>query len=330
MQRHVSGENRCSEDTFLTVPFPNAKAISETSKHSEELEKIKKTNMKLEGEISILRSNILLLEKENYSLKSEKSKGLAEELKRLEQAKKEMKMLMTENRIKDNQLRAFKRTKTNMGDLEVDAKWALEMIDSRYRFSLYPFDYDRLKKLHDFFYEDFKMMLSTDAVLCEVKRIRTCFGDFVKFFLLFCCKKEIFEHFIVDLFCEYGFEDNTRYSKQMFKILKYLPLEWISAFFTNEKFVQVLSEFLAENSESPDAVLFYIRVVETRPFLLSFVLKEDMFNSILNRKDEYSSALLRIMAQKGLSSFINYKNIHLVPAQYLKEFYKNEYIEIDF
>lgn len=311
------------------TPLPNAKAISETTRHLNAIGKIRRENMKLEGEIAILRSNMLVLERENYSLKSEKSKSLVSELNKLDQVKKEMRLLMTENRIKDNQLRAFKKTKTVEHSLEMDTRWALEMLDSDNQLTLYPFKYDRLKKLHDLFYEDFKMMLATDLVIKEVKRIRGNFGDFANFFQIFCCKKDVFDYFIVDLFCEYGFQDNSKHTKQMFKILKYTPIEWISAFFTNGRFVQALGEFLEGNAENPDTVLFYMRVTENRPFLLSFILSNKLFTAILHRKDEYSGALLKLMAEKNLSSFIDYQNIYLVPKEHLMVFYKNEYVEID-
>lgn len=314
---------------LTATALPNAKAISETARHRNEIEKMKRENMKLEGEIAILRSNMLVLERENYSLKTEKSKNLVSELNKLDQVKKEMKMLMTENRIKDNQLKAFKKTKTVGHSFEMDTRWALEMLDSDYQLTLYPFEYERLKKLHDLFYEDFKTMLAADTVIKEVRRIRGNFGEFIKCFLIFCCKKEVFDHFIVDLFCEYGFQDNSRHTKQMFKILKYAPIEWVSAFFTNGRFVQALCEFLEENAENTDTVLFYMRVAENRPFLLSFVLGNKLFMSILRRKDEYSQALIRLMAEKGLSSFIDYQNINLVTRESLKVFFKREYVEID-
>lgn len=309
--------------------LPNAKALSETARHQNAIEKIKRENMKLEGEIAILRSNMLVLERENYMLKTEKSKSLVSELNKLDQVKKEMRMLVTENRIKDNQLRAFKKTKTVGHSFEMDTRWALEMLDSDYQLTLYPFEYERLKKLHDLFYEDFKAMLAADTVIKEIRRVRGSFGDFIKFFLIFCCKKDVFDHFIVDLFCEYGFQDNTKHTKQMFKILKYAPIEWISAFFTNGRFVQALSEFLEENAESADTVLFYMRVAESRPFLLSFVLGGKLFMAILRRRDEYSQALIRLMAEKSLSSFIDYQNINLVPKESLKMFFKSEYVDID-
>lgn len=323
-------KTRCSEDTLSTTPLPNAQAISETARQADEIEKVRRQNTKLSGEIAILRSNMLLLERDNYALRTEKSKGLVSELSKLEQVKKEMKMLVTENRIKDNQLRAFKRTKPSDPGLEIDTKWALEMIDPHYQLTLYPFKYDRLKKLHDFFYEDFKMMLSTDVVVKEMKRVKTNFGDFINFFLIFCCKKDVFEYFVVDLFCEYGFEDNSMYRKQMFRVLKYLPVEWISAFFTNEKFVVALNEFLEENIESNDAVLFYLRVVENRPFLLSFILSTRLFTTILHRGDAYSNSLLKAMADKNLASFIDYKNICLIPREYLRMFYKEDYIDLGY
>lgn len=291
----------------------------EISKLKEELSKVKKENTKLLGQVSILRANIASIEKENYNYKCQKSNSVLGNLSKLEEAKEQVKYLKTENRLIENQLKTFFKDK--------DAKLTLESPFVDGSFDLYPFDYERLKKIHDLYFFEFKQALNTELVKKELNRLKKNYNIFTKFFVILCIKKELFEHFFSNLIYGYSFQDFPD-SKNIFKVLKHFPIDWMQRFFLDKSVCDSLKDFINSNIENVSVVIFYTRVIEYRSYLLNFIMTIDIFTKIVKRRDFYSNFLLRTMAQNKINQFIDHSNLHFLEEEHLKVFFKEEYVPL--
>lgn len=270
---------------------------------------------RLSGEVSILRANMISLEKENFNLKNERSKAMLGELNKIDKIKKEIKILQTENRIKENQLRAFKRPK-----MDINVNWAAEVLNQT-QICVQPFEYTRLEKMHDYFYDDFKKIADM-GVVQEIKKLKNQ-TIFIDFFLLFCGHRGVFNEFIFDIFTQ--FEEFPR--KKLFKILKYCPLDWITAFFERQRFVEALVDFLENDLLEKNTILFFIKIAENRPFLLDFILSKKNFNKIIKIPSIFKDELVLVMAKKKLIEFVDYQNLHYIKNKHLKVFFPKDYVE---
>ncbi|RVD91225.1 hypothetical protein TUBRATIS_23390 [Tubulinosema ratisbonensis] len=294
--------------------------MQEEKKLREEIQKLKKENTKLLGEVSILRANMQSVEKENYSYKCEKSNSILGSLSKLDQMSKQVKYLKTENKLIENQLKTLKKEE-NYNNLCTDA------LDLNSSLTLLPFEYERLKKMHDFSFYAYKQILDTEFVKEELNKLKTDYKIFSQFFIITCIKKDLFEYFLSDLIFGYFFQDFPD-PKLIFKVLVYFPIEWIQSFFTDSSVCELLNKFLSENVQNNSTILFYIRIIEHRHYLLKFVMNNNIFTNIIKRNDYFSKHFLKAMRDKGINQFIDHSNLHFIDENLLKGFFKEDYVDL--
>ncbi|KAH9410793.1 hypothetical protein HK407_10g15590 [Ordospora pajunii] len=289
--------------------------LTEEEIQGERMKALNAKNMRLQGEISILRRNMISLEKENFSMKEQKSQATLYELRKIESLKKEVNVLKVESRIKENQFRAFKKQKV---EPEIDIKWALLKAQSEISFSLYPFEYRRLRFLKDFFYHDF-CQLDSKLVIKEMKQRICRFKEFVEFYVLFSCKAEVFREFFQAVLV------NQLFSERKIELFNTLPVDWILNF-NDERMVVLVKDYVDRNYKQ--MVFFLQRVVEERPFLLNVIMTKQMFNEVARMNTKGARRLVAEICKKGGMSFVDHTNLHYISQDDLKAIYGSLYFEV--
>lgn len=283
----------------------------------EEVRRISRENMRLVGEIAILRQNMIALEKQNFTLREEKSQAVLSELRRMERLKKEVDVLRVESKINDNQSRAFKRQKA---EAEMDVKWALSKGNSGVSFSLLPFELKRLKFLKDFFYPDF-CQLDSASVIREMSKRISRFKEFLDLYILFSCKADVFKEFFCMVLV------NPLFPEEKVRLFNAAPLDWILNF-NDERFISVVKEYVDRNFRQMG--LFLLRVVKERPFLLNILITREMFTKLAEIESKATRGLVSEVCKKGGLSLVDYTNMHYISQRDLKALYKNLYFEVPF
>ncbi|CAD27032.1 hypothetical protein [Encephalitozoon cuniculi GB-M1] len=289
----------------------------EGEKLDSELHRLRQENIRLGGEIVILRQNMIALEKENFAMKEQRSRAALDGLKRMEKLKKEVDVLKVESRIRENQSRVLKRQKTTT---EIDVKWALARSSCGISFSLLPFEFNRLKFLKSFFYSDF-CQLESSSVIREMKKKISRFKEFLDFYMLFSCKVDVFREF----FCLVLM--NPLFPEEKMKLFNTLPLDWILNF-SDEQFISLVKEYIDRNYRLMG--LFLLRVAEERPFLLNILITKEMFTELARMDTRVGCRLISEVCRKGGLSLIDHTNIHYIPQEDLKVLYKDLYFEVYF
>ncbi|EJW02700.1 hypothetical protein EDEG_02884 [Edhazardia aedis USNM 41457] len=322
--------------------------LNKENKENEEIEELKRNNLKLRGEVSILRQNLLSVEKENYALKDTRNKQIVQKLDITDKLKKELKKVQLENKIKENQLRAYKKPRitnltTTQAELEtnkqLDLKFILKNINEKVVFSLYPFRYERLKTLHDYFYDEFeKLCDATDTIINEITSIKHDMMLFLKLFYLFCGKKEIFDNFfpiVIVLFlrdCEkYPKPTLHKITSKIYKILTEIDLGWVIKLIEDKEVVENMQIFLDNTYYSDYSIIFYKRIAKERPFILPILLGNERFDKILlykelNNDRTFFDQFIDSIPESILKDFVTIKNIHLFSNKILKKIFKDLYI----
>jgi hypothetical protein len=294
----------------------STKQIMDDEESSRYAARLKSENMKLIGEVTILRQNIIVLEKQNFELKEQRSRLMLEDLKMADKLKREVNILKVENRIKENQLRIFKKPR---GDAAMDIKWALSKASSEISFSLFPFEYKRLRFLKDYFFADF-CQLDAWQVIREMRKKTAKFKEFLSFYILFSCRIDVFKEFFCSVFT------NQLFPEAKIELFETLPLDWLLNF-NDESFMNLVKEYVECNYRQ--LVLFLMRVVEERPFLLNMLLSKDMFISICMLNSRMSRKMVSEICKKGGLSLIDHTNLHLIPKTDLKILFQDSYFECD-
>ncbi|AFN83715.1 hypothetical protein EROM_090990 [Encephalitozoon romaleae SJ-2008] len=282
---------------------------------NKELQRLKQENMRLTGEIVILRQNMIALEKQNFAMKEQKSREALDGLRKTEKLKKEVDVLRIESRIRENQSRVFKKQK---GNAEIDIKWALSKSNCGIGFTLFPFEFNRLKFLKDFFYSDF-CQLDSSSVIKEMSKKISRFKEFLDFYILFSCKADVFRKF----FCMVLM--NPLFPEEKVKLFNTLPLDWILNF-NDEEVISLVKEYIDRNYKQ--MALFLGRVVRERPFLLNILVSREMFTELAKIDSKAEKRLVSEICKKGGLSLIDYTNIHYIPQEDLKALYKDLYFEV--
>jgi hypothetical protein len=294
----------------------STKQIVDDEKSDRHATELKNENMKLIGEVTILRQNIIALEKQNFELKEQRSRAMLEDLRAADRLKREMNMLRVENRIKENQLRVLKRPR---GEATMDIKWALSKASSEVSFSLLPFEYRRLKFLKDYFFADF-CQLDTQQAIREMKKKITKFKDFLRFYILFSCRVDVFREFFCNVFM------NPLFPEEKLELFETLPLDWLLNF-EDESFIGLVKEYIECNYKQ--MVFFFTRVVEERPFLLNILITKDMFTEICMLGSRAAEKMVSEVCRRGGLSLVDHTNLHIVPKADLKVLYKGLYFDCD-
>lgn len=304
-------------NSSITQPKGGARHILEDEKVSDEVLRLRQENMRLVGEITILRQNMIMLERQNFSMKEQRSRAMVDELKTADKLKKEVSVLRVESRIRENQARLSKKSKV---ERSIDIKWALSRAKCEVSFSLFPFELGRLRFLKDFFYVDF-CQLDTQTVIKEMNCIVPKFKEFLDFYLLFSCKIDVFKEFFCTVFM------NPAFSEEKIELFNSLPLDWILNF-GDERFINLTKEYTASNYRQ--MMLFFLRIMEERPFLLNILITRDMFTDLATMDTRMAKMLVSEVCKKGGLSLIDHTNIHCISQPDLKTLYQDSYFELLF
>ncbi|KAF9762495.1 hypothetical protein NGRA_1962 [Nosema granulosis] len=302
MSKYTSSTTQNNEQT---------RKLFREDKQSDEILSLQKENLKLKGEVSILRQNMLSLEKQNYELKDEKSRSIRADFNSNDRLKKEVNMLQLQNRINENKMMAFKRKKI---ELSMDIKWALQQSDTDINFQLYPFEYKRLKFFKDYFYNDF-CQFCTKSVIEELRRMLKNYKDFIDFFVLFSCKIDVFREFFVYLFI------NEHYIDKKIGIFEDVPLEWILGT-SDDSNISNIRNFISKNANK--MVHFLYKVADERPFILNIILDKSTFTGIIKTRTHTAKTFLDLICQKGGLGFVDHTNFHYLSESNLRDLYKEE------
>lgn len=269
----------------------------------------------LQGQAAILKKQILALEKENFTLKQANKEKILKSINENEELKKQIRLLKYENKIKSNQNKMPKKPKTE----GLDSKYILDKI---YNVGLLPFEYERLKIVNGYFYEEFLNILDDEELLENIVkkyseiRKRKEKVPFYKYFMLFSCKKEIFDKYFWEMISDPKF----------FKVLIYCDLNWITSFFENDAFMKDFINFLENNLLDNMSVFFFKRVAIERPYLLNILLPKERFNRFL--KHPYSKYLLDALSNDFLKGYVSHKNINMIDNDNLKRVFGNDFFDV--
>lgn len=285
--------------------------LFQDDQQSDEILGLQKENMKLKGEVSILRQNMLSLERQNYELRDVISKSIRADFNTNDKLKKEVNMLQLQNRINENKMMAFKRKKI---ELSMDIKWALQQTDTDINFQLYPFEYKRLKFFKDYFYNDF-CQFCTKSVIHEIKNVLKNYKDFIDLFVLFSCKIDVFREFFVYLFI------NEHYTDKKVEIFENVPLEWVLGS-SDDLNISNIRNFISKNPQK--MICFLYRVADERPFILNIILDKSTFTEIIKSGSYSSRIFLDLVCRKGGLSFVDHTNFHYLSEDNIRELYKEE------
>ncbi|KAM0676168.1 hypothetical protein GVAV_000131 [Gurleya vavrai] len=146
-----------------------------------------------------------------------------------------------------------------------------------------------------------------------------------KFFMLFCGKKEFFDHFFPRLLFEFNERGNIKTSKFFYKILIYCDLSYIVAFVEENNFFDGLNVFLNENLHCEWCLLFYKRIALERPFLLNIFLSKCRFQKILEYNHLKIKFLLDAMPCETLKKYIDHNNLNFIDQKTLALIFKEEF-----
>ncbi|KAK6090458.1 hypothetical protein P3W45_000555 [Vairimorpha bombi] len=280
----------------------------------DELNNIKQENIKLKGEVSLLRQNMLTLEKSNYALRLEKSEIHKSNLK--SSRKQEIELLKIQYKINENKPSPFKRfSSTN----SIDIRWALEHSHSDINFKLEPFEYKRLKFFKDYFYNEF-YQFDTKIIIKYLDEFSRCkYKKFLDYFVLFSCKIDVFNSFFHLVFI------NNHFIDQKIGLLEDIPLDWIINY-RNGEALPLIKEFIDKFSEK--MVVFMHKVVSERPFVTNLLLDSRVFSEMILVDNYMVRFLIDKVCLNGGLNLINKYNLHYLNKDQLKMIYKDEYMDI--
>lgn len=280
----------------------------------DELDKIKQENLKLKGEVSLLRQNMLTLEKSNYTLRLEKSEIRKSNL--ISSKKQEIELLKIQYKINENKPSPFKRSSSTNS---IDIKWALEHSHSDINFKLEPFEYKRLKFFRDYFYNEF-YQFDTKIILKYLDEFsRSKYKKFLDFFGLFSCKIDVFNSFFHLVFI------NDHFIDQKIGLLEDIPLDWVINY-KNGEALPLIKEFI---DKFADKMVGYVyKVVSERPFVTNLLVDSKMFSRMLLVDSYMVRFLVDKVCMNGGLNLINKYNLHYLNKDQLKMMYKDDYMDI--
>lgn len=294
---------------------------------------------KLRAELTILRSNLTKIEKENNNLKMEKSKFILNKFDIEQEIKKKLEIKGKEMRIEENQRKLFRSNNFEDGKIKggisedksgISSKFILEStlnfeqrklcnledkneISSKFitentflNFEQIPF-LKNLRFFKDFFYDDFFAIEDSKALEIVEFFHSQSQKEFLDAFDLFSCKKHIFLKF-----SPLVFEDNSFVKIKILTLLEIAP-EWIVESQDLKRFIATNKSILTE---------LFSKVAEKCPFHLKKVLDKATFNTILNNlSDPMAYKLIFYIAKHHIKDYIDESNIHMIPSEFIKHFY---------
>lgn len=271
------------------------------------------TNM-LKAEISILKSNLKRLEKENESLKIEKSKTILNKMEIEEEVKKKINLQLKEEQIKENHKKVFKTNSFVSYSSEIPPKFIL--LRTINNSDLSPLEkLQKIQFFRNYFFDDFFTITEKNAFEIVDEYFKINNKLFVEAYSLFSCKKYVFQEFAQNIFC-----DNS-YLPLKIEILENVPPEW-----TLNLLNGVLGKFIAINTKK--LLYFFRNIAEKCPSSLSNILSKQDFNEILINKTPIGDRIILAIAKNKISGFLDETNIHLASPTILKIIYEDEYIDL--
>lgn len=285
-----------TKESFSNTDTANSKILFKEDKKSDELKNLKSENTKLKGEVSLLRQNVLTLEKSNYSLRLEKSE--LSKFNILNSKKNEIELLKIQYKINENKPNPFKR---KMSNNIIDIKWALEHSNSDINFKLEPFDLPRLIFFKEYFYTDF-YQFDTKIIIKYIDRFsKEKYKKFLDYFVLFACKIDVFNSFFHLVFI------NDHFIDKKISLFDEIPLDWIINY-KNGEALPLLRDFIEKYTDK--MVYFIYKVVSERPFITNLLIEATTFSRmIISENNQVRFLKEKVCANKGLN-LINRHNIH--------------------
>ncbi|KAM0680795.1 hypothetical protein GINT2_001069 [Glugoides intestinalis] len=291
----------------------------------------------LKAELSLLRSHIKGLEKENEVLKVEKSKSAIDRVEVEQEVRKRVDIAVKEVLIAENQKKMFTNRETLQKNklleeskkylkidpssqlksisTEISPKFILDQVISTSNF----FSQDALQKLRffkDYFFDDFFSIPDDKALkVVDFYRMESQLL-FLDSYSIFCCKKVVFENF-----AQYVFDDNS-FLKIKVEILETVPPEWVLELLEGN-----MKNFILINKKR--LLRFVCSVAEKCPLHIHNVLLLREFNEIIAERSPIGNKIAYFIIKQGIKGFINETNMHLVPKQFLCLLFPNERDLID-
>lgn len=303
-----------AKESLSNTDISNSKILYKEDLKTEEYNLLKAENTTLKGEISLLRQNMLQLEKSNYELRLEKSE--TNKSMYLNSKKADLELLKIQCKINENKPSIFKRSANSN---YIDVKWALEHSNSDINFKLEPFEYNRLKFFKEYFYNDFYQFDTKEIIKYIDKFSKEKYKKFLDYFELFACKLDVFNRFFHLVFINNHFIDK--------KVLLFdqIPLDLIINF-RNGDALPLLKEFIERYTEK--MIIFMYRVISERPFITNLLINTKTFTKMISQNDYTVKFLKNIISEQGGLNLINKHNIHLFNKEQLKKIYKDDYMDI--
>lgn len=270
---------------------------------------IDKENRRLKAEITLLKSSITKLEKENHSLKVEKAKYILNKAEIEEELRKKLILKEKENKIMENNRKAFKPNPQE-SIYEISTKFVLESTLNSTNIQMNSF-LKNLQFFKNFFFDDFFSI--TDEKADEIVEYyqKQSQKEFIEAFEIFSCKKYIFTKFSLLIF------DDNSFINQKIKILQDMEPEWIVEMLENG-----LKRFIDRNKTI--LIVLFANFAQKCPFHLKSVMDKETFNGFLPQILHHPTVykLLYFIVKHKIASFIDYTNLHLIPKNFVLEFFE--------
>lgn len=265
----------------------------------------------LKAELSIVRTAMKKIEKENESLREDNWKFTLEKHQLEDDLRRKITLQLRDEQLTNNQR---KMHKLNNDSEVVSARFVLvNAIDDT---TLEPEErLEKLKFFRDYFFDDFYSIGDDKAVEIVNEYYLMSPSMFVAAYALFSGKKTVFDRFINEIF-----ENNSQLPVKI-EILECVPPSW-----TLEHIDGALRVFLVTNKHK---LYRYIAGVGERcASYLNRVMSKEDFDILLKTRTAVGERIIRSVVENRIEGFINERNLHLVSEEFLKLMFKEDYVNI--
>lgn len=281
---------------------------------------VKQPNEDVEGlkaEISLLKSNLKRIEKDNSELRKQISDAYKKQYIEESNIKRRLNMFQKEYKMKESMNNLRGQTQMFDENSGIDVRYALKQTLNIKNITVDE-ELKKLKFFRDYFFDDFYSIDSED-IISVLKQIDSNNKLFIEIYTLFCCKKEVFDAFLNQVF-ELPF-----FIKEKIYILENVPVDWVIN--QIQGVPPLINSFI--KSHFMRLVKFICKVAATSPGLLDLILSNSELESILMSGSANSRHLSFLICKNKLVKFVDENNIHLFSYSDLQLLFGKDYFFFD-
>ncbi|KAI5149982.1 hypothetical protein ENBRE01_2234 [Enteropsectra breve] len=296
-------------------------SIGQDMKEDEEKKMLFKELVQIKAQLSLTQNKLKTAEGENVGLRQLQSDTQKRRIEEEEKLKRRLKMYENEYRLRQANIESEKYFKEQNEakrppsqpscsntpvfiDSKIDARHALKnSIDLKNMADEH--EIEKIRFFRDYFFDDF-YSLDAEQIKEGLKAIPMGKErNFVELFSIFACKKEVFDVFLLRCFEIPGYIERKCY------ILTNVPSEWLVAH--DKQIPSVIQAFISSHLCS--LLQLFIKITETRPSILSMVLSQSQFDSLIKIDSAEASHFVSAICRRRGLGFINESNFHFLSPE---------------